>query len=145
MAYQLSGCVNSVALVRRRAPVLGNRDMGWARQRVSIEHAQGRWETRVHTQHRALLILNAPLLPDVVGNPQEEDSILVGAELARVEPPDDGKASAVVDLVGNAGKLCLNGRKREVVACHGIEAEPALWILSVRRPQTRREDTMRLD
>ncbi len=98
----------------------------WAtRRRLSNE--RGRTEARTRrTQHRTLLVLDASLLSDIVGNAQEDGNIVFGCELARVESSDDGETPTLMDIEGNTGKLSLDCRQWEIVACHSIGAESAL-------------------
>lgn len=78
------------------------------------------------TQHGSLLVLDAPLLADIVGNSQKHGGIVFGGEVARVESSDDSKAPALMDLERSTGKLLLDCRKREILARHGIWVESAL-------------------
>jgi hypothetical protein len=50
------------------------------------------------TQHRAPFILDAPLLSNVVCNPEEDGHVVFGGILLSVESPDDGKTPALVDI-----------------------------------------------
>jgi hypothetical protein len=70
------------------------------------------------TQHGPLLILHAPLLPNVVGNGQEDGHVFFGGVLARVESPHNGKTRAAMDVKGSAGKVGLDRGKGEVLARH---------------------------
>ena len=115
----------------------------WAtRRRISNERGRTGASAR-RTQNRTLLVLDASLLSDVVGNAQEDGDIVFGRELARVESPDDGKTPTLMDIEGSAGKLSLDCRQWEIVACHSIGAEPAFWSLSA--AQSSAKDKRRRD
>ncbi len=57
------------------------------------------------TQHVAVLILPPPLDTDVTRDTQEDEDIVLGRELLRVQPPDYSKSPPAMDIDGSLFKL----------------------------------------
>lgn len=68
------------------------------------------------TQHGSLLVLDSPLLANVVRNCKKDGHILFSCVLEGVQPSDDSEAPSLVDVVTSFLQLCLNCWERECIA-----------------------------
>lgn len=70
---------------------------------------------RKRTEHTAVLILSPSLAADVAGDSKKHDEVVLRREILWIQPPNDCKPLAAVNVKCCAEQLMSESRKREVV------------------------------